>query len=355
MTVTCNRHVRVLGLAAMCAVVLFACATKAPNSTGPDEAPEHAQADAGSPFAGATVTLVVPFSPGGGYDSYARMLAPYLEEELDAARVVVENQPGAGGLLAINQLRADRSEGLRIALMNGIGVAGAATAGAEGADFALDDLTYVGRVMTGPQVWVAGTRSDRDSFEAVRSSSGFRFASSGPGASDFVFPTLLIAALDLDAEIVTGFDGSAEAELAVTRGDVDGYVGDAQGRLGAIEDGEHIALLSLTADRLELFPDAPALGELELTDTQREIVDGLFALMEMGRPIVAPPGVPEANLAALRNALARALQRPELLEDAAAADRPIVPLTGEEMDDVVRRVMDAPQEFRAALEAAYGS
>ena len=340
--------VRPLSLSAIgaCVLLLMAACGDAEDGANEEAAADH--------FDGATVHLSVPANPGGGYDQYARLLAPHLAEELGASNVVVNNEPEAGGLVALNNLLGDDSDGLHLVLMNGVGVAGSTIAGAEGADFELDDFRYVGRVMAEPNVWVAGRSSEVGNLEHARTTPGFRFGATGPGASAYVYPSLLAAALDLpDTEIVTGFDSANESAVAATRGDIDGLVGGIASRLTPIEDGDHVAILSLTDEPHPQLPDTPAIGELELDDDQNEIVDGLLSLIAMGRPVAAAPDVPPAHLEFLRAAFERAIERPELVEEAAAVERPLDPLSGEEMQELAASVADAPDAFRDALTAAY--
>jgi len=319
-----------------------------PSGDGPDPS------DPARHFEGASVHLSVPANPGGGYDRYARLLAPYLAEELGAARVVIENAPEAGGLVALNELLRDGSQGHRLVLMNGVGAAGSSIASAEGADFSLDEFSYVGRVVAEENVWVASRTSDVSSLDEALAKDRFRFGATGPGASAFVYPVLLSEALGLpEIDIVTGFDTAAEAAVAATRGDIDGLVGGLRSRLPAITDGDHVAILSLSEEPLPELPDIPAVGQLPLSDHQAQIVDGLLSLIAMGRPVVAAPETPDEHLDFLRRAFDRAIRDPDLLDEAAAAERPLEPLTGEEMQDVAATLVDAPSAFRDALVAAY--
>src|ERR1700692_3001493 len=73
-------------------------------------------------FSGKTVRMVVGYGPGGGYDAYARMIAPHLSKVL-GANVVVENQPGAGGLVALNRIYTAAPDGLTMMIVNGTGAA----------------------------------------------------------------------------------------------------------------------------------------------------------------------------------------------------------------------------------------
>src|SRR5680860_1087791 len=173
------------------------------STEGPTEESDATEAaaatDAPNPLAGETITFVVGVGPGGGYDAYARLLAPFLGEQLDAD-VIVQNTPGAGGLLALNELLAAEADGTCIMLANGSGVGGSALAEAEGVQFELDELAYVGRVYAGDKVVVTGTGS---SYQTVQDLTGtgepFTFGSSGPGASTYVEPTVLSEMLDWNA------------------------------------------------------------------------------------------------------------------------------------------------------------
>ncbi len=298
---------------------------------------------------GERVTLVVPYSPGGGYDTYARMIAPYLEEELGGT-VVVENRDGAGGLLAINNLTTEEPDGTTIAIMNGQGSVGAALAGAPGASFDVDGLTYLGKVSGEAPVAVVGARTDYETWEDVRDASGFQWASTGPGAEDYINSSFLTSVFEMDGEVVAGFPGSSEAELAVTAGDADGMTGDPSSRRSAIENGDHRPVMVIGREKAEWLPeDVPLISEIEATEEQAALIEPQVALMEMGRPLVAPPGMDDDLTACLRDAVAATLQNEELVTDAEQQDRPINYLSGDEVEGLVQELLDAPEEYRELL------
>ncbi|MPY79740.1 MAG: hypothetical protein GEV04_14965 [Actinophytocola sp.] len=326
-------------------------------STACDAVGTSTEASAGgggdcSMFEGETVTLVVPYSPGGGYDSYARIIAPHLGKEL-GSEVVVENEDGAGGLLAMNNLMAATPDGTELAIMNGVGVAGGALAGAEGIRFALDDLSMIGRVAEQQAVFVAGAKSPYRTLDDVLKADGFEFASTGVGAADFVNANLLIEILDFDGRVVTGFEGSDESELAVVRGDVDGQTGDLDSRIEAIEAGDEHPLLVIDTKRADVLPDVPALGELDLGQRERALAESLIDMSAFGRPIVGPPGLPEDRLSCLRQALHNSVTNPKLLAAAKKEERPISWLSGAELDELVGRLGDASAAFQQSLRAAH--
>ena len=184
----------------------------------------------------------------------------------------MENSPGAGGLLALNNLLTEDPDGTTIAIMNGVGAGGASIAGAQGATFALDDFTYVGRVASEPPLVVTSATGPYQTFDDVREAEGFRWGSTGPGAEDYVTASVLSAVFDIDAEVVTGFPGSGETELAILQGNVDGMSGNPGSRRSAVEEGAQTPILLLGDEAPEwLSEDVPSVSEVDMTEKQAAI------------------------------------------------------------------------------------
>ena len=348
-----------LSAALASALLLAACGGSGSGSDGQSGGTEaeggqaESQAEPCAELEGEVVELVVGYSPGGGYDTYARMFAPYLAEEL-GAEVVVKNQPGAGGLLALNSLQAASKDGTTIAIMNGIGAGGAALAGAEGVQFGLDELSYIGRLAGDAQLIVGKADGEYQDWQDVQESTGFQFGGTGPGASDYVTPALLIAMFDLqDAELVTGFDGSSEVELALLQGEVDGMSGQVDSRRAAIENGEQVPLLVIDRERPDLAADTPTILELELDEEQQELAEAHLDLLDIGRPIVGPADMEESALTCLRTAFDAAVENPDLVAEAEAQERPLNPLSGEELDELVQGLIEAPEAYLTVLEESF--
>ena len=298
---------------------------------------------------GQTVTLVAPASPGGGFDTLARIIAEPLGGEL-GAQVIVENRPGAGGLLAVNRLVNAPADGTQIALMNGTGAAASVLGEAEGADFALRDLSYIGRVASEDTLLV--TSPQGGTWQDALASDDFRFGSTGPGGTDYATASVLIEAFGLRGRIVTGFPGQSEAMLALLQGNIDGLIGTADDRRPAIESGEVVPILSITPERAATAPDAPAIGELDLRPEQRALLDALLTLNELGRPLVGPAGIEPGTLECLRTALATVVQDPDVVATAAQQRRGLSYVSGQDLDAVVGRIEALPQEFVGILRAA---
>lgn len=123
-------------------------------------------------FSGKTVRFVVGFGPDGGYDAYARMLAPYLSKNLGAT-VIVENRPGAGGLVVLNGVYSAAGDGLTMMIVNGTGAAFSQLTEQQGALYDLGKLGYLATLTAPPSTWMVGPHFQvRTVQEAVTTQSG---------------------------------------------------------------------------------------------------------------------------------------------------------------------------------------
>jgi tripartite-type tricarboxylate transporter receptor subunit TctC len=311
-------------------------------------------ADGGeSCYADQVLHFVVAYGEGGGFDIFARTLAPYLEEELGGT-VVVENQPGAGGLTAANSIYTAEPDGLTVGFFSGQGLTGAVLGGSAGAQYDLEDFTYVGRLAQDDRVLVTGAQNETD-ISALQEAGGLGFASAGPGGSDHVDATVLIPVLGLDAEIITGYAGSAETALAVTSGDADLASGTVPSRMDSIRSGDHAPVLIIAEDRNEAFPDVPALMELEMDDDQRALAEAHTELQSTGFVVLAPPDVPENCADEVSAAYESALSDPEFVAAMEEQYQPVEYTSGADLQEIVRSALDAPEEYRALLETAYAA
>jgi tripartite-type tricarboxylate transporter receptor subunit TctC len=306
-------------------------------------------------FKGETIELVVPFDPGGGYDAYARQLAPALADEL-GAKIVVVNKPGAGGLIALNGLKTAKPDGTTIEILNMTGTIGSALAEADGVQYDPADFSYIGQIGSEPDVVIAASDSDIATFDDLASaaaSGGVRFAATGPGSNEYVDPLVLDQVLGIDSEVVTGFGGSGEAALALLQGNVEAYSRSLSSQLPTIQSGDAKPILVLGSEPLADYPDVPTVLDVAEDDDQRALLQYHVDLLESGRTIAAPPGMDDQRLNELREAFAKVVQEDDFMAEAEKAGRPITFLGGEEVQTEVGDLVDAPAEYVDILKAAY--
>jgi tripartite-type tricarboxylate transporter receptor subunit TctC len=312
-------------------------------------------ADKESCYKGENVSFVVPFSPGGGYDTIARGLAPFLKDELGASTVVVENQPGAGGLKAANNLYKAKPDGLTVGLFAAQGIVGSSLAGAQGASYDPQKFTYVARLAEDARVLLASPKSGLTKVEDVVKADKLRYATAGTGAADHVDANVLPTILGIKdkVQIVTGFKGSSETELAVTSGQVELGSGTLGTRINGIKNGDQVAVLLMGRERADDLPDVPALLEMDLGD-KKSLAEAYIGLQEVGRSVFAPPGMEESCLTELQDAFKATLDNPEFEKQIAGkVDVPFEYADGEELREAVDRVLDAPEELVSLMKNAY--
>ena len=334
--------------AAALALALTACGDD-PVENGVAEEPGEE-----SYYAGNTVDLVVPYEPGGGYDTYARALAPYLGECLDAT-VVVQNEPGAGGLLALNNTFVASPDERRLQLVNTVGAVSAQLAGAEGVQYDMLEFSPIGRIVaTTSAVAVAPDSEYQDFQDLIDSTEPITFPATGPGANDFITPNVLAGIYGFDTEMVTGFQGSGEARLALVSGDGDAYVQSWDSMLGSIQSGEVTPVLVASQEPVEALADVPTLADYEPVDESgAQLREELSALEATGRGVVAPPGLPEDRLTELQEAYTCAFENEELITELEEQERPLGVLSGPEWQEVLDTALNSSEEFQTIISESF--
>jgi tripartite-type tricarboxylate transporter receptor subunit TctC len=331
------------------AIALTACGSDSGGSEAPDASA------AGCELEGETIELIVPYSPGGGYDLYARQLAPALGEELGAT-VVVVNEPGAGGLLATNQLLNAEPDGTSIGIFNMTGHIGSALGEVEGVEYDPQDFSYLGRISSEPDVVLVQAAGPHESFEDLANaaeSTPVTFAATGPGANDYLDALVLDSVLGLNVEVVTGFAGGSEAALAMVQGQVDAHSRSLYSQLPAVTAGDARAVLVMGSEPAAELPDTPAVVELAEDDDQRALLEFHSRLIESGRSFAAPPGMTEGCLDEFRAAYETTVTDEAFVAEGEASDRPIAFSSGEDVQQEVEELMDAPQAYIDILTEAY--
>ncbi|MCS0497262.1 tripartite tricarboxylate transporter substrate-binding protein [Ancylobacter sp. MQZ15Z-1] len=307
-------------------------------------------------YKGKTVELIVPFSAGGGFDAYGRLVAKYMGDELGAANMIVRNQPGAGGLLATNQTWTAKPDGLKIQLMSVSGMITSELGGADGVGFKSGQFSWIGRVSGEPDVIATapnGSIKSLDDVKKIAADRKIRIGSSGVGDIDYIEAGLLAKMLGVETDVITGFSGSSEVYASLGRDELDFFVSSLSG--GEAAEKAETARILWSFDT-EAVPGRPEIKPLS------EVVDAKFlplikaqaAVVAAGRALAAPPKVPEDRLKCLRDAFDRAMASEKLLDESKKINRPVAPLDGQKMTTLVRSVTDdAPKDYLELLHKAY--
>ena len=278
--------------------------------------------DAAAFYKGKVVKFIVSVGVGGGYDAYARMIAPHLAKALDAT-VIVENLPGAGGILALNQQMIAPSDGMRFTIINGTPAILAQILEQENLRYDLTKVDHLGIIAAEPWVWLLGAHMPfKTPAEAVASGTKIRWGGTGPTGGPSDGGAITCEALKLNCQIVLGFRGSAEIALAVQRGELDAlYVSDASA-FTYDKAGQVRAFATAARRRSKVLPDVPTMFEgLKLTPEQEWWLDFRASLNDLGRILVTAPGTQPDRLAYLRGAIRKVLSDPEVVAEGAKSQR----------------------------------
>lgn len=285
-------------------------------------APAQAQ-DQAAFFKGKTVRIIVGFGAGGGYDAYARMIEPHLGRALGAT-VIVENQPGAGGVTALNRIYAAPADGLQMMLVNGTAAGLSQIVGQSGVQYDLSKFGHLGLVSASPWVWLVNPTHPvvTTAQEALKPGLKIRWGASGPidGMSDGAAVTC--EALKLDCKIVIGYKGTAEVALAVQREEMDSlYLSDTSAN-NYVKSNQNKPVATMSREKSRFFPDLPTIFEaVKLTPEQEWWFDFRATLDNLGRILVVPPNMPAERLAYLQGVVGKVLNDPALIAEGEKSQR----------------------------------
>src|SRR5262249_36549834 len=246
----------------------------------------HAQDAEKAFYAGKTVRMIVGSGVGGGYDVFSRLIAPYLSKVLGTT-VIVENQPGAGGLVALNRLYIAPPDGLQISLTQGTMASIAQLTGDQAARFDLTKFTYLATVGAPPGLWLVGPDSPiREVQQAIDAKKKWRWASAGGTSGLGIGAAFTCEALKLDCHIVQGYKSSADAGLSVTRGEMDALYVPESSANHFVKSKQNWALATISRTKSQFFPDRPTVFEAAKIEADRLLAMDFLPNLEAPRPLL---------------------------------------------------------------------
>ncbi len=304
-----------------------------------------------------TVTLYLGYPPGGAYDIYARLIGRHMTRHLPGnPQIIVRNKPGAASLNLVNELYNVLPRDGSVFGMFARSVALNRLLGRAGTNFDPVEFNWIGSANNEVSicgVWHGvGVRSIKDFL-----SRPLVFAANAPGAESDVYPNILNNLVGTHFKVVAGYPGVNDLTLALERGEADARCGWSWGAVKAakpdwLRDKKiYIAVQFATAKHPEL-PDVPLATELARSDDESAALDLILTQQVMGRPFAAPPKVPAARVAALRQAFRRTMKDPDFLAEAQKLQLEIAPVEGEALQAMVARMFKTPARIVEAARKA---
>ncbi len=315
-----------------------------------------ARADEVDAFRGKTITLYIGTGPGGGYDTYGRQVARHYGRFLPGAPgVVVQNMPGASSLVLTNFLynKAPR-DGTAVAVINQA-MPMEQFLQTEGIAYDSNRFAWIGRASSAVETGIVWHTSPVKRIEDVFTRETI-VGGTGPTSSTVFIPNLLNNLAGTRFKVISGFNGTNEIGLAMERGEVEGSGTPLESlksyRAYWMREGKIRVLVLWSAQREPELPDVPSIVELGRTEEARRILKFYAAADDIGRSLVAPPGMAAERIATLRRAFDATVRDPQFLEEATKAGLEIKPMSGEALQEMVSEVATFPQDLIVKARAA---
>lgn len=309
-------------------------------------------------YQGKTVRVIVGANPGGGHDTYSRLIIRHIGPQIPGSpNLIVENRPGAASALATNLVyRTEPKDGTVVNHFNESFVLTQALGLGEGFEFDVNRLQWLGSASSSFGACVIRTDIGVNSIQdLITSGREITLLTIGRGTASQEIPNVINAALGTRFKLVSGFTGSNELRVAVERKDGDGYCqtfdGLANTARSQIEGGQFKVLVT-TAGTPQDHPflrGVPSAIDLAPTEEKKSLVRAVQAPLDIGRPWVVAPEVPADRVAALRQALFDTLQTPALREEAQRLNLDLAPKRGDQVQQIVASVVNLPEATKAQL------
>lgn len=296
-------------------------------------------------YAGKTVTIVVGYKTGGGYDATARVLARHLPKHIPGKpTVIVQNMPGANSIIAANHVYAvAKADGLTIGTFNRNLPIGQLIK-VEGVKYDMTKFAWIGSAASETTVLAIRTDLPYKSFEDLRKSKQqIVIGATGPGASTYDFPLLLKELLGLNIKLVSGYQSSADIMLAIERKEVDGRAGSFTSVRPFIDRNLVRPLLRTRASEPGI-ENLPVDEDLAPNARARAIMALRSAPEVVGRPYVMHPDTPAEHLRTMRDAFAAAIQDAELVAEAKKAKMDLEFVHGDAAIKVMKEMLAQPKD-----------
>jgi tripartite-type tricarboxylate transporter receptor subunit TctC len=308
-------------------------------------------------YKGKTVRILVGSPPGGGYDLYARLIAPYLAAKIDAT-VIVENRDGQGGLAALGALMVRPTDGLTIMHASAEAAVISQMLARPGVTWDVAKLNWLAKTSMAPKLWYVGAKARFPTIAEAVKADRLTWSATGPADNISDVAAIISDVLGLKSKVVVGYRGAGDMSLAVMRNEVDCGILSADSGLPLVLNSSVKPVALFGSRRWHHLPDVPTLREaVAITADKAWAVELRQQIGEAQRAMVAAPGVAADRVEFLRDAFASVLTDPVLIEEGSKTKREIEYLSGRELQHLVGQLMTAvgPRlaEFRKIVLESY--
>jgi tripartite-type tricarboxylate transporter receptor subunit TctC len=319
--------------------------------------PAPAQQSVADFYKGKNVSLLLGTGPGGSYDLYARIFAEHLGKHIPGnPNIIVENMPGAGGVTAGNHLYGPGpQDGTKILLSHAIIMSEVLDPKA-GVRFQSPKFNWIGTYDAIAHTLALWHESKAKTIADLKKP-GTVVGSFAKAHFTYQWPAMMKDVLGLDFKLITGYPTGNHNNLAMERGEIDGWAASWENLIGTrphwIKEKKVNLLVQFLLERKHQIPDVPTLLELAPPE-KKDIVEFMSAATPFGRAIVAGPGVPAERVAALRKAFEATVKDPAFLAMAEKRQVDIEWRDHQHTMSLVKKIVGASPDLIARVKKSIG-
>lgn len=298
-------------------------------------------------YKGKTMTFLIGYSAGGGYDTYARHVARHMGKHIPGApQIVPKNMAGGGGRVAAAYMfsvaakdgtflaTADQSMPLQQAM------------GDKTVRFDTTKFNWIGNPNAGNNVTAVWHTTGVKTFDEAKQKEVVIGATGNNTSAQY--PLVMNALLGTKFKVITGYPGGNDINLAMERGEVGGrgsnnWVSWKATRPKWLEENKINILVQIGLKKEADLPNVPLLSDLATSPEDKVVLRMLSAPVAIGRPVFSTPGVPAERVKALRAAFDKTMTDPEFLAEAKKINLDLDPVSGEELQKIVEEIVNAPK------------
>jgi tripartite-type tricarboxylate transporter receptor subunit TctC len=315
-------------------------------------------------YEGKTITFVVGFATGGGYDTFTRAVARHFGKHVPGnPTTVVENRTGAGSLIAANYVyNKAKPDGLTVGAF-GSGLVTQQALGARGIRFDAPKFGWIGSMSVGtPVCAVMGFTGLTTLKDVLASKKTLKIGSTGPGATSDDLPKLMIGLMDAPFDVIRGYKGTSQVRVAMQRRELDGACWTwesmrttARAMLDARGDDRLIPYIIEGGYDDPLVKDLPQFTQVIDDKENLAAFKAWLNPYKFFRPLALPPDAPADRLKILRTALQNTMEDPAFIGDAKKSKLDATYTSGEEIDRLVQEILSLPGGAKNKLQSLLAS
>ena len=320
-----------------------------------------AQADAVADFySGKSISLIIGYSPGGGYDTYARVLARHMGKHIPGnPSIVPKNMPGAGAVVAANYMFASTpKDGTNLGVVAASAIMDPLFSGKRSkAKYRPDQFSVIGNMNR--ETWTCGVwkSSGVSSFDDLVKGKVVTFGSTGPAAITSQHARVFNSLAGTRIKVIYGYKGTKDVNLAMRKGEVGGSCGISESTIKSrwfkdVEKGDLKIIIQLGAEKKAALKNAAYIFEYAKDDNALKAMKAIFGRDVLGRPVVASPGIPADRAKALRQAFIDTMKDPDYLADAKKARLETDWNSGAEVEKMIAGFLATPPKAIALARQA---